>query len=158
MEEEHIKFLGQLNENPLEESHIYQGLPLLEEESVEGKIVIMMVLEGHVEIGDPLKKEDILTKVEGPLTEKDTLIEDLLEEDILIEIGDPLEDEDNLAEDPLIEMEDPLMMEDPWRWRTPWTSCWTRTTRPSRTTWTSKAYHSTNSPGDAGYISFRKYF
>ena len=57
-------------------------------------------------------KKDILTKVGDPLTEEDTLIEDLLEEDILIEMGDPLEEGDTPAENPLMEMEDPLMVED----------------------------------------------
>ena len=47
-----------------------------------------------------------------PLTEEDTLIEELLAEDILIGMGDALEEEDTLAEDLLIEMEDPLVMED----------------------------------------------
>ena len=86
-----MKFLGQLNENPLKETHIYQGLPILEEENIEGKIVIIMVLEGHVGIRDSLRKKDILTKVGNPLTKEDTL-----------------------AEDPLMETEDPLMMEEPW--------------------------------------------
>ena len=72
----------------------------------------MMVLEGHIAIGDPLRKQDILTKVEEPLTEEGTMIEDPLEEDILIEMGDPLEEEDTVVEDPLMEMEDPLVMED----------------------------------------------
>ena len=69
--------------------YIYKGLPPLEEENTERKTVIMMVLEGHIEIGDPLIEEDIQTKVGDPLTEKDTLIEDLLEKDILIGMGDP---------------------------------------------------------------------
>ena len=51
--------------------------------------MIVMILGGHVEIGDPLMKEDILTKVGDPLTEKDTLIEDLPGEDILIERETP---------------------------------------------------------------------
>ena len=84
-----MKFLGQLNENPLKETHIYKGLPPPEEGNTERKTVIMMVLEDHIEIGDPLMKEDILTKVGDPLTKEDTLIEDLQEEDILIEKGDP---------------------------------------------------------------------
>ena len=42
---------------------------------------MMMIIEGHVEIEDPLREGDIQTKVEDPLTEDDTLIEDLLEED-----------------------------------------------------------------------------
>ena len=76
------------------------------------------ILEGHIEIGDPLTGEDILTEVGDPLTEEDTLMEDPLvmedplEEDTLIGIGDPLEEEDTLVEDLLIKMEDLLMMED----------------------------------------------
>ena len=100
MEEECIKFLDQLNENPLKETHIYKELPPPEVENTEGKKVTMMVLGGHIEVRDPLMKEDILTKVGDPLTEKDILIEDLLEEDILIEMEDHLEEEDTLAEDP----------------------------------------------------------
>ena len=106
----------------------------------------MMVLEGHIEIGDPLIEGGIQTKVGDPLTEEDTLMEDPLvmeaplEEYILIGVGDPLEEEDTLAEDHLMEMEDLLVMEDPW------TSWWQRTTRLSGTTWTSKAYNSTNPP------------
>ena len=73
----------------------------------------MIALEGHIEIGDPLIGEDIQTKVGDPLTEEDTLIEDLLEEDILIGMGDPLEEEDTLEEGLLMEMEDLLVMEDP---------------------------------------------
>ena len=79
----------------------------------------MMVLEGHIEIGDPLIEGDIQTKVGDPLTEEDTLIEDPLvmegplEEDILIGMGDPLEEEDTLVEDLLREMEDLLVKEDP---------------------------------------------
>ena len=40
----------------------------------------MMTIEGHIEIRNPLKEGDIQVKVEDPLTEEDTLIEDLLEE------------------------------------------------------------------------------
>ena len=78
----------------------------------------MMVLEGHIEIRDPLIEGDIQTKVGDPLTEEDTLMEDPLvmedplEEDILIGMGDPLE-KDTLAEDLLMEMVDLLVMEDP---------------------------------------------
>ena len=100
MEEEYRKFLGQWNENPLKETPIYKELPLPQVENTERMTVIMIVLGGHVEVGDPLMKEDILTKVGHPLTEEDTLIGDLLEEDILIEMGDPLEEEDTLTEDP----------------------------------------------------------
>ena len=68
----------------------------------------MMILEGHVEIRDPLIEEGIQTKVGDPVTKEETQIEDLLEEDILIGMGDPLEEEDTLVEDLLIEMEGPL--------------------------------------------------
>ena len=107
-----MKFLGHLHENALKETHIYKELPPPEVENTERKKVIMMVLGGHIEVGNPLMEEDILTKVADPLTEEDTLIEDLLEEDIFIEMEDLLEGEDTLAEDPLMEMEDPLMEED----------------------------------------------
>ena len=75
--------------------------------------VAMMIIEGHIEIGDPLREGDIPIKVEDPLTEEDTLIEDLLEEDTPIEMEDPLEEEDTQEEDPLMEIKDPLEMEDP---------------------------------------------
>ena len=95
-----MRLIDQPNENPLEETHLYQGPPLVEEENIEEKIVIMRVLEGHIGIRDPLRRKDILTKVGDPLTKESTLIEDPLEEDILIEMGDPLEEEDTLVEDP----------------------------------------------------------
>ena len=55
-----------------------KGVPQQEEENTQEKTVIMMVLEGHIEIGDPLIDEDIQTKVGDPLTEEDTLMEDPL--------------------------------------------------------------------------------
>ena len=130
IEEEYLKFLGQQKEKPLKETPVFKELPPLEVENTERMIVIMMVLEDHVEGGDPLMKGDILAKVEDPLTEEGTLIEDLQEEDIPIEMEDPLEEEDTQEEDPLMEMEDPLMVEDLLVMEDPWTSWWTRTTRP----------------------------
>ena len=141
----------------LKETHIYKELPPQEVENTERMKVIMMVLGGHIEIGDPLMKEDILAKVGGPLTEEDTLMEDLLEEDILMEMEDPLEEEDTMVEVPLIEMEDPLVMEDLLVMEDPLDLLVDRDHWALRATWTSKAYNSTNSPGDAGYIGFRKY-
>ena len=142
---------------------MYKGLLHQEGENIQEETVMMMVLEGCTEIGHPLREVDIQTKVEDPLIKEDTLIEDPLvmkdplEEDILIEMGDPLEEEDTLVEDSLIEMEDPLMVEDLLVMEGPWTSWWTRTTRPSGTTWTSKTDNSTNYPSDAGYIGFGEY-
>ena len=82
--------------------------------NIQEKVVMMMIIEGHIGIGDPLREGDIQIKVEHPMTGEDTLIEDLLEEDTPIEIEDPLTEEDTQEDDPLMEMEDLLMkMEDP---------------------------------------------
>ena len=82
-------------------------LPCQEEGNSQEERVMMMTIEGHIEIGVSLREGDIQIKVGDPLTEEDTLIEDLLEEDIPIEMEDPLEEEDIQEEDPLMEMEDP---------------------------------------------------
>ena len=77
-------------------------LPQQEEESIWEETVIVMVLEDHIEIRDPLIEGDILTEVGDPLTEEDTLVEDPLmvedplEEDILMEMRDPLKEKDTL--------------------------------------------------------------
>ena len=49
----------------------------------------MMTIEDCIEIGDPLREGDNQIKVEDPLTEENTLIEDLLEEGTPIEMEDP---------------------------------------------------------------------
>ena len=75
--------------------------------------MMIMLMEGYIEIGNPLKEGDIQIKVEGHLIEEDILIEDLLGEDIPIEMEDPLEEKDTQEEDPMM-VEDPLMeIEDP---------------------------------------------
>ena len=43
--------------------------------------MVMRIIEGHIEIGGPLREGVIQIKVEDLLTDEDTLIEDLLEED-----------------------------------------------------------------------------
>ena len=48
-----------------------------------------MIIEGHIEIRDPLREGDIQIKVGDLLIKEDTLIEDLLEEDIPIGMEDP---------------------------------------------------------------------
>ena len=53
--------------------------------------MITILVEGHIEIKDPLREEDIQIKVEGHLIKEDTLIEDLLGEDIQIEMEGPQE-------------------------------------------------------------------
>ena len=67
---------------------------------------MMMIVEGHIEIGDHLREGDIQIKLEDLLTKEDTPIEDLLEEHTPIEMEYPLEEEDT-QDDPLMEMEDP---------------------------------------------------
>ena len=80
--------------------------------------MMMMIIEGHIEIRDPLREGDIQIKVEDPLTKEDTLIEDLLEEDIPIEMEDPLEEVGYPGGGPPdgnggpLEMEDPLVDKD----------------------------------------------
>ena len=51
--------------------------------------MMIMLIEDHTEIEDPLREGDIQIKVEGHLIKEDILIEDLLGEDILIEREDP---------------------------------------------------------------------
>ena len=62
--------------------------------NIQEEIAKMMIIEGHIEIKDPLREGDIKTKVGDPLTKEDTLIEDLLEEDVPIEMEEHLEEED----------------------------------------------------------------
>ena len=52
----------------------------------------------------------------------------------------------------------PPMMEDPGKWKTSEMTWKTRTTRPTRTSWTTASYYSTTTPGYIGYYSFGKYF
>ena len=143
---------------------MYEEPPYQEEGNIQEKVVMMiMLIEGHIEIGDPLKEGDIQIKVEGHLIKEDILVEGLLGEDIPIEMEDPQEEDTQeedplMVEDPLMEMEDPLMVEVPWRWRTPWTSWWTRTTRSSRTPWTCETHNSADSSSNITYICSRKYF
>ena len=67
-----------------------------------------MLVEGHIEIEDPLREGEIQVKVESHLIKEDILIEDLLGRGRYPEGGPPTEMEDSLiVEDPL-EMEDPL--------------------------------------------------
>ena len=125
--------------------------------------MMIMSIEDHIGIGDPLKMGDIQVKVEGHLIEEDIQIEDLLEEDIPIEMEGLPEEEDILEEDPLImegplmEMEDPLMVEDPLEMEDPLDPWWMRTTRPSRTPWASETCNSPDSSSDTGYICLREY-
>ena len=70
--------------------------------------MMIMFIEGHIGIRDPLREGDIQIRVEGHLIEEDILIEDLLEGDIAIEMEDPLEEEDTQEEDPLM-VKDTLM-------------------------------------------------
>ena len=109
----------QLSETPPKKVPMYRELLQEEEDSLWEETMIVMVLENHNKIRDPLIEGDILTQVGDPLTKEDTLaedplmVEDPLEEDILMGMGDPLEEEDTLVKDLQMEMEDLLMEEDP---------------------------------------------
>ena len=50
---------------------------------------MMMIIEGHIEMRDPLREGDIQIKVGDLLIEEAILMEDLLEEDIPIGMGRP---------------------------------------------------------------------
>ena len=120
LEEEHRKTPAYWGENIPKEAHMYKKPPYHEGGSIQEKVVMMiMLVEGHIGIGDPQREGDIQVKVEGHLIKEDIRIEDLLGEDIPIEMEDLQEEEDTMEEDPLIvedplmEMEDPLEMEDP---------------------------------------------
>ena len=66
--------------------------------------MMIMSIEDHIGIRDPLKEGDIQVRVEGHLVKEDIWI-DLLGEDIPIEMEGLPEEEDIL--------EDPLMVEGP---------------------------------------------
>ena len=66
---------------------MYKEPPYHEEGNIQEKAVMMiMSIEDHIGIRDPLKEGDIQVKVEGHLIKEDTWIEDLLREDIPIEM------------------------------------------------------------------------
>ena len=113
--EEGCQRVQDLNKDISERVYIFEGLLHHTGENILVRVVmILIVVEEHMEIGDPLKEEDIKVRMEGHHIEEAIRIEDTLGEGIQIGVEDPLMDmEDPLRmEDPLI-MEDPLMMEDP---------------------------------------------
>ena len=69
---------------------MYKEPPYHEGGNIQEKVVMMiMLIEGNMAIGDPLRVGDIQIKVEGHLIEDNIQIEDLLGEDIPIEMEDP---------------------------------------------------------------------
>ena len=87
-----MDFQDELNKTPPKEvpkcrEYLQQG-----EESTQEETVIVMVPEGHIEIGDPPNRGRYPNIGGRPLTKKDTLVEDLLMEmeDLLME-EDPLD-------------------------------------------------------------------
>ena len=68
------EFQEELRETPPKEAPMCRELPQPEEESIWEETVIVMVLEDHIKIRDPLIEGDILTEVGEPLTEEDTLV------------------------------------------------------------------------------------
>ena len=82
-------------------------------------MMMLTVTEEHMEVGDPLKKEDAVVSMGGHLIEGDMRMELTLGEGMQIEVEDPQMMGDLLMmDDPLMTedhqvMEDPLIMEDP---------------------------------------------
>ena len=114
------KILDLRDKNIPKEVHMYKEPPYHEEGNIqENAAMMIMLIEDHIGIRNPLKEGDIPVKVEGHLIEEYTWIEDLLGESIPIEMEGLPEEDDILEEDPLrvegplMEMEDPLMVEDP---------------------------------------------
>ena len=76
--------------------------------NIQEKVLrVIMLIEDHIGIRDPLTAGDTQIRVEGHLIKEDIWIESLQGGDILIGMEDPLEKEDTQKEDPLMEMEDP---------------------------------------------------
>ena len=89
--------------------HLYH-----EEGNIQEKAAMMiMSIDDHIGIRDPLKEGDIPVKVEGHLIEEDTQIEDSLGEGTPIEMEGPLEEEDIKEEDPLMVEGHLMEMEEP---------------------------------------------
>ena len=86
----------ELNKNTLKKVHIFKGLPHHEKGNISD-IVVMIMIEDHIEIKDHLKEEGIQIRVE----------------DCLIEGGIPIGIEGLLEEEDLLMEKDPLMVEDP---------------------------------------------
>ena len=61
-------------------------------------VMILIVVEEHMEIEGPLKEEDTKVRMGGHQIEEAIGIEDTLGEGIQIKMGDPLEEEDLLME------------------------------------------------------------
>ena len=137
----------------LNKKHFKELLLHLEENILMKVVMILMVIGEPMMIEGPLEKEGIKVGVEGHWIEGIIMIEVTLEqEDSLMEVEDPLME----MEDPLME-EDPLIMEDPWKWMTSKIPRRMRTTRPTRTPWTSETCYSATAPGNFGHNSSRKH-
>ena len=96
------------------DKNLFKGLPHHTEENIlAGVVMILIVMEDHIEMKGPLKEEGTKVRMEAHQIEEIVRIEDILKEGIQIKVEDPLDEEDPLImEDPLM-MEDSLMMEDP---------------------------------------------
>ena len=137
----------------VQEEDLYQNLeekPQCLEEVILMRVIVTLMIIDHMMNEDTLEGEDIIMiEVEGHQIEKIIKIEGIQEEE------DP-----QMIEDPLM-MVDPLMMEEdggpPGKWKTSEMTWKTRTTRPTRTSWTSVPYHCTTTPGYIRYNGFGKY-
>ena len=82
--------------------NLFEELPHHIEENIYVRVVmILIVIEDHIEIKGSLKEEETKVRMGGHWIEEVIRIEDILGVGIQIEMGDPLKEQD------------PLMMEDP---------------------------------------------
>ena len=72
LEEECRKILDLQNEDIPKEVHIFKGPPYHKEGNIPMRVVrIIIPIGDHIEIGDPLKEEDIQVRVGGHPNEED---------------------------------------------------------------------------------------
>ena len=84
-----------MNKDISERVYIFEGLLHHAGRNILVRVVmILIVVEECIEIGDPLKEEDIKVRMGSHQVEEAIRIENTLEGGIQIKMGDPLEEED----------------------------------------------------------------
>ena len=93
--EEGCQRIRDLNKDISKRVYIFEGLQHHAGGNILVRVVmILIVVEEHMEIKDPLKEEDTKVRMGGHRIEEAIRKEDTLGEGIQIEMGDPLEEKD----------------------------------------------------------------
>ena len=93
--EEDCQRIQDLNKDISKRVYIFEGLlHHIGGNTLVRVVMILIVIEEHMEIKDPLKEEDTKTRMGGHQIKETIGIEDTLGEGIQIKMGDPLEEED----------------------------------------------------------------